>query len=139
MTRQIVDVVLRCKNEMPYVVPTLRALQQAGHRLLFVDSGSTDGSKEIAERAGLRILSIAAESYIPGAVLNLGMRLTESPIVAFVNADAIPQTTDAVDALVKACSQGAAAAYGRQVPRKNARSSTPDDYARACPGEGIVK
>jgi rhamnosyltransferase len=127
------EVVVRCKNEMPHVDRTLTALVATGARVLVVDSGSTDGSLESAMRPGVEVIQITPESYVPGRVLNDAMRRTRGDVVAFVNADAVPLDLDAVGKLVARCEEGAAAAFGRQVPRANARSITKADHARAFP------
>ena len=128
-----IEVVVRCKNEMPHVDRTLTALVASGARVLVVDSGSTDGSLECATRHGVEVVQITPESYVPGRVLNDAMRRTRGEIVAFVNADAVPLDVDAVGKLVARCQSGAAAAFGRQVPRASARPLTKADYARAFP------
>ena len=128
-----IDVVVRCKNEMPWVERTLPALRRTGARILFVDSGSTDGSLDVAERERVEIVRIAPDAYVPGRVLNDAMRRTSSDIVAFVNADAIPLGDEGVARMVAACERGAAAAYGRQVARPTARRITRIDHARAFP------
>jgi rhamnosyltransferase len=119
---------------MPHVERTLAALAASGARVLFVDSGSTDGSLERAIAAGVDVVQIAPESYVPGRVLNDAMRRTRGDVVAFVNADAVPLDADAVTRLVDACRAGAAASFGRQLPRANARPVTAADHARAFPG-----
>ena len=130
-----VDVVVRCRNEMPHARRTLEALfAQVGlePRVLFLDCGSTDGSREEAERAGATVRPIVPAEYVPGAVLNLGMALTQSPLVAFINADAIPLSTDALALLLRPFDEPAiAASYGRQVPRPGADPLTRLDYQRA--------
>jgi rhamnosyltransferase len=128
-----IEVVVRCKNEMPHVERTLSTLTECGARVLFIDSGSTDGSLECAEDAGVDIVRIAPESYVPGRVLNDAMRRTRGDVVAFVNADAVPLGREAVSQLVARCTAGAAAAFGRQLPRTEARPLTKADYARAFP------
>ncbi|HEX4448755.1 MAG TPA: glycosyltransferase [Polyangiaceae bacterium] len=130
---QHIDVVVRCKNEMPHLVRTLSALAAMDVRVSFVDSGSVDGSLEAAQHAGVEISRIAPEDYVPGRVINAAMARTTGDVVAFVNADAVPLSADAVDLLVAACRRGAAAAYGRQVARAGARRLTAADYDRAFP------
>ena len=129
MTR--IDVVVRCKNEMPYAPRVFRALRRQDLRVVVFDSGSTDGSREQAVASGFEIVDIAPEAYVPGRILNQAMERTSSDIVAFVNADAVPLSDDAVDQLVAACRGGAAASYGTQVARPGARPVTKADYARA--------
>jgi rhamnosyltransferase len=133
-----VDVVVRCRNEMPYTTHTLAGLRRqrgVAARVLFLDCRSTDGSREAADDAGARILDIDPSSYIPGAVLNLGMRETRSPIVAFVNADAIPLEDGALARLVAPLTQdpALAATYGRQRPRPSASPATRLEQDRAFP------
>jgi len=138
-----VDVVVRCLNEMPHVTRTLRVLGQDPRlRVRVFDSGSTDGSIDEAVRAGVQVVSSRSPKYVPGKVLNDAMRQTDSEVVAFVNADAVPLSQDAVTRLVEVCESGAAAAFGRQVPRLDATPATRADYARAFPasreGNGLV-
>src|SRR5262249_10819980 len=73
------------------------------------------------------------EAYVPGRVLNMGMERTRSEIVAFVNADAVPCSDDALGRLVEALlsDPDAAAAYARQVARPDADPLTRRDYERA--------
>jgi rhamnosyltransferase len=130
------DVVVRCFNEMPHASRTFAALKEIeGARLVVFDSGSTDGSLQEAERVGAAIVRLEPGQYVPGRVLNEAMRRTEGEVVAFVNADAVPVSPDGVKRLVQACEQGAAAAFGRQVARRGARSSTRFDYARTFPDD----
>lgn len=143
-----IDVVVRCRNEMPHAARTLAALaRQRGPRarVLFVDCGSTDGSREAAVDAGVTILDVDPAAYVPGRVLNLAMRHTRSAIVAFVNADAVPCHDDALARLLApllgagppgpllgAGGEGRiAASYGRQLPRVDACATTRLDHQHA--------
>jgi rhamnosyltransferase len=135
-----VDVVVRCHNEMPYTPRSLEALSRQDApraRVLFIDSGSTDGSREAAVAAGVAVIDWEPGTYMPGAVLNFGMERTRSAIVAFVNADAIARGPDALGTLLQPLLRGdTAAVYGRQVPRPGADPLTRLDYARAFPAAG---
>lgn len=137
----VIDVVVRCKDEMPFTARTLAMLQrQRGvyPRILFLDCGSKDGSREAASRLGVRILDIDPRAYIPGVVLNLGMRETSSPYVAFVNADAVPRDEHLLARLVHALREAPllAASYARQVPRPDASPEVRVEYERAFPPTG---
>lgn len=136
MTGFATDVVVRCKNEMPFTRRTLEALRQqlpVVGRVVFIDSGSTDGSRECAVEHGVHVVDIEPSSYVPGRVINMGMRETSSPVVAFVNADAIPLSPDAVLGLVQPFREGErlAATFGRQVARSGAERLTAVDMGRA--------
>ena len=130
-----IDVVVRCRNEMPHARRTLQALAaQEGlrARVLFLDCGSTDGSREEAVRLGAKVHDVDPAAYVPGRVLNLGMSLTTSPVVAFVNADAVPLDRSALAQLAAALEEpDVAASFARQVAREDAGSLTRQDYARA--------
>lgn len=131
-----VDVVVRCKDEMPF---TRRTLTELGlqvpslGKIVFIDSGSKDGSRECAEEFGCTIIDIQPHEYIPGRVINMGMNKTSAPHVAYVNADAIPLSGKAVELMVRALREDAqiAATFGRQVARPDASALTKSDMARA--------
>jgi GT2 family glycosyltransferase len=133
----VIDVVVRCRNEMPYTRRTLEGLRRQVHpsaRVLFVDCHSSDGSREAAHEANVdHVVDVDPDGYVPGAVLNLGMERTQTPIVAFVNADAVPLTDAALGQLVAPLLGGGptVAAYARQVPRADADAVTQSDHARA--------
>jgi rhamnosyltransferase len=130
-----IDVVVRCRNEMPFTERTLRALasQSVVHRVTFMDCGSTDGSREVAVAAGVSILDVDPKRYVPGVVLNRGMEATGSSIVAFVNADAIPCDDEALARLVAPLVEAPhlVATFGRQVARPDADPAVRLEYARA--------
>jgi GT2 family glycosyltransferase len=131
------DVVVRCRDEMPFTARTLAALaRQRGVacRVCFLDNGSKDGSREAAVVAGAQVVDVEPGGYVPGAVLNRAMRLTRSPVVAFVNADCVPLDDDAVARLVAPLEdERVAATYARQVARPDASRAVRLEYERAFP------
>ena len=58
--------------------------------LLIVDSGSTDGSLEIAAAHGARVHRIDKRSFSHGGTRNRMMELAEGDHVAFLTQDATP-------------------------------------------------
>ncbi|MGH7459303.1 MAG: glycosyltransferase family 2 protein, partial [Longimicrobiaceae bacterium] len=52
--------------------------------VLVIDSGSTDGTAQVAEQAGLRVRRIAPEKFGHGKTRNLGVRMAEGEIVCFL-------------------------------------------------------
>lgn len=140
----VIDVVVRCRNEMPHVPRALDALaRQVGvrPRVHFFDCGSSDGSREVALERGVRLLDVDPASYRPGAVLNRAMSETSSEIVAFVNADAIALSDDALAALITplVADASVAATFGRQVARPHAAKAVQLDYRRAFGAQEPVK
>jgi len=121
---------------MPYTERTLDGLARQspmGARVLFIDCRSTDGSREAAVASGAELVDLDPSEYVPGRVLNMGMRRTTSPIVAFVNADAVPLSDDALGRLVAPLERDgpAVATFARQLARPDADPLTKLDYARA--------
>jgi rhamnosyltransferase len=135
-------IVLRCFNDVGVVGGTLDAVySQVGpsFRVVAIDSGSSDGSVEVLKRYPLELVQIPLGTYIPGKVLNMGMRLGSEPFAAFVNSDCTPQNREWLARLVAPLGTDAkiAAVYGRQVPRPDAHPLVVKDYERAF-GDGRV-
>jgi rhamnosyltransferase len=131
-----VAVIMRSKDEMPHVQ---RALERLGRQrgcpfvLFNVDSGSTDGTLEVIQKANPeRLTRIRPEDYVAGRVLNLMVEKATSAIVVFLNADAIPLHDDWLALLVEPIARGTAdATCSRQEPRAEATFLVRFDHARA--------
>lgn len=78
------DVVLPCLNEAAALPGVLAALPP-GARAIVVDNGSTDGSAEIARRAGAVVVEERRRGY--GAAVHAGLQAATAPVVAFCDAD----------------------------------------------------
>ena len=99
---------------------------------LVSDSGSSDGSVELIQRAKPRyFIQIEARDYNPSRVLNQGMQLAQAVFGIFLNADATPQGTNWLRPLVMALQDPqTAAVFGRQIPRPNCHAVFANDYER---------
>ena len=76
------------------VLDAVRAQEvDADVEILVCDSGSTDGSRAIAERGGARILEIRREQFSHGATRNLLAEQATGSHIAFLTQDAVPATT----------------------------------------------
>jgi rhamnosyltransferase len=100
--------------------------------LIVIDSGSTDGSVEMIRKASpAHFIQIQPHEYNPSRVMNLGMRLAQSDIGIFLNADATPQGADWLRPLVQALlDTKTAAVFGRQIPRPDCQAVFACDYER---------
>ncbi|MEI8205627.1 MAG: glycosyltransferase family A protein [Kiritimatiellales bacterium] len=129
-------IIMRSKNEMPYVVTALDRLARQtwqDYTLYTVDSGSTDGTLEVVQRANPeRLTEIASGSYIPGKVLNDMIAKTSADLIVFLNADAIPLNEFWLERLLRPILDGTAdATMSKQLARSNAYFIVDYDYRRA--------
>lgn len=115
------------------VIPTLNAgsgfaellerlLEQEtpfGCEILVIDSGSTDGTAELARRYGAAVHGIGRAEFGHGATRNLGVSLSRGEYVAFIVQDALPLDGRWLAAMVENLDVDdlVAGVYGRQIPR----------------------
>jgi glycosyltransferase involved in cell wall biosynthesis len=90
--------------------------------ILIVDSGSTDGSLDIAARHGARIHRIAKEEFSHGGTRNRMMELAEGRHVAFLTQDATPAHDGWLAALLEGftLADDVALVFGPHEPRPDA-------------------
>jgi glycosyltransferase involved in cell wall biosynthesis/SAM-dependent methyltransferase len=118
-----VSVVIPVKDGARYLAELLGAVQAqsadaASLEILVIDSGSRDGSPDIARAAGVDVLEIEPSSFAHGRTRNLGAERTNGELIVFLTQDATPlpgwlaayQEAFALDARV-------GAAYGPHLPR----------------------
>lgn len=90
--------------------------------LLVVDSGSSDGSVEIARGHGARLYEIDRRDFSHGATRNWMMELARGDYVAFLTQDATPAHDGWLAALLEGFEQAddVAAVFGPHAPRPDA-------------------
>jgi glycosyltransferase involved in cell wall biosynthesis len=86
------SVVIPVRDGARYLGELLAALEREGpDEVLVIDSGSRDGSVDIARAAGVELLEIAPEAFGHGRTRNLGVELTSGELVLFLTQDATPR------------------------------------------------
>lgn len=87
--------------------------------LLIVDSGSTDGSAELCERHGARVIRIDKSDFSHGGTRNMAVREARGDAVALLTQDATPAGPGWLDAIVDgfALADDVALVFGPQLPR----------------------
>lgn len=135
MNDPVLSIIVRSFNEAWALRETLAAVQAQEYKnweLIVIDSGSTDGSQEIIQRARPRqFIQIKPEEYNPSRVMNQGMQLARSEYGIFLNADATPQGSDWLRPLARPLlDPNTAAVFGRQIPRPNCQAVYAADYER---------
>jgi rhamnosyltransferase len=103
---------------------TLSALerQTVAHELLVCDSGSRDGSVELARRHGARVIEIARHEFSHGGTRNLLMREAAGAHVALLTQDAEPAEEDWLERLLTGFELGedVGIVFGPYMPRDGA-------------------
>jgi rhamnosyltransferase len=87
--------------------------------LLVVDSGSTDGTLEVARRHSARVLCLPKSEFNHGSTRNRGISEARGEFVAMIVQDALPADNLWLQGLVEnlASDERVAGVYSRQVPR----------------------
>lgn len=132
-----VEIVMRSKNDGPLIGAVLDGIHRQRHaasvRLVHIDSGSTDQTVDVIRSfRPWKLIQIRPEEYVPGAVLNRGMRETSGDWVVFLNSDAEPANDawlENVLTVAKAAPR-IAAAFSRQLPRAGCQAVYAHDYER---------
>jgi glycosyltransferase involved in cell wall biosynthesis len=121
-----VTVAIPVLNGAEYLEEVLSAVRvqdlEDEFEVLVVDSGSTDGSLEIAERHGARVHQIPKSEFSHGGTRNLMMELARGERVAFLTQDATPADECWLAALLEGFEQAddVAAVFGPHVAREDA-------------------
>lgn len=94
--------------------------------VLIVDSGSTDGTVELARRYGAKVHEIPPAEFNHGAARNLGISLSSGQYVALVVQDAVPLDDQWLSTMVEDLERDeqVAVVYSRHVPRPEAGALT---------------
>lgn len=138
-----VSVLIRCRDEAEWLGAVLDAVldQTVPAEIVVVDSGSRDGSIEIARTRGVHVHEIAPHEFTYGYALNFGFRLCTAPIVCALSAHALPTDTQWIERLTAPFEDArVVATYGRQLPHADLdpfRRAEILDYWRDEPRQDI--
>jgi rhamnosyltransferase len=118
---------------LPGVLSAVRS-QQLDHEieLLVCDSGSTDGSRELAVQAGARVIEIAPETFDHSTARNLLMEHASGEFVAMLTQDAEPIDPLWLTRLLEGfeLASDVALVYGPYVPRPDCPAREADHLER---------
>ena len=109
-------------HELPGLLEALKRQQGAGElELVVVDSGSTDGTPELAEQAGARVIHIPQAEFSHSCSRRLGAENAGGEYLLFMTQDALPDGEDWLLRLMQpALVSGAAAVSCCERPRADA-------------------
>jgi glycosyltransferase involved in cell wall biosynthesis len=143
-----ISLVIRTLNEARHLDELLSGIATQvtdglGYEVVIVDSGSTDGTLEIAEKHGCVIRHIAREEFSFGRSLNLGCEAAQGDMLVITSGHCVPVDEHWLQKLCGPLLEGRAAyTYGRQVGGPGSQYSEckifakyyPDNPARAQNG-----
>lgn len=114
-----ISAVVRCLNEVAHIerlVAGMRAQSVKIDELIFVDSGSTDGTLELIHRFGDKVVHIDRSEFSFGRSLNRGIEAATGDLVLICSAHVYPSHDDWVEKLADAFNdEKVVYAYGRQL------------------------
>ena len=127
MSTQAPSIVIRAYNEAEHIGKLLQGIA-AQHlpdaEVLLVDSGSTDGTLEIAANFGVRVIQILPQDFSFGYSLNRGVEAATSDLVVIASAHVYPVYPDWLDMLLKPFADlKVAITYGKQRGNENSKYS----------------
>ena len=99
-----ISVVIRVRNEAAFLEKTLTALKLqncSSLELIVVDNESTDGSREIAERFGAKIVKISMKEFSYGRASNRGFQAATGDVVVLLSAHSLPIGCDFLSTAAK--------------------------------------
>ena len=112
------SLVIRCYNEASYLGKLLHGLSQQSiqdFEVILVDSGSTDGTIEIAQEFGVEeIVYIDPEEFSFGRALNYGCEAASGEFCVIASAHVYPKRDDWLEELLAKFEQDVALVYGKQ-------------------------
>ena len=125
-----VSIIIPTYNAGPDFEKILRAISgqrsDFTHEILVVDSGSSDGTLDLARTYGARIVGIPRSGFNHGGTRNRGISEARGEFVAMIVQDAIPADEWWLQGLVEnlANDERVAGAYSRQIPREDCNPFT---------------
>ncbi len=136
----LISLVVRTLNEARYLgellaaVGTQRLCDGDTVEVVLVDSGSSDGTVEIAGRHGCVITAIRREDFSFGRSLNLGCQTARGDVLVFVSGHCVPTADNWLARLCAPIADGVADyTYGRQIGGATSRYSEGRIFAKYFP------
>ena len=138
----MISIVIRAKNEHRFLGDVLRLIlaqdDTEEREIVVIDSGSTDGTKELARTFPVRLCEIPADKFTFGYALNYGANQARGRIIVYLSAHCTPTTHSWLRGLVEPLRRDKQlkATYGRQEPRKGVNPFEEQGLRAAFPTNG---
>jgi rhamnosyltransferase len=118
----------------------LRGQTAAPHEIIVVDSSSSDGTGELAEREGARVFTVLQSEFDHGGTRNYAASLAKGDVYVFMTQDAVPYDEHLLHELVKPLyNEEVACVYGRQLARSDASVLEKLSRSYNYPPDSLIK
>ncbi|RMG00703.1 MAG: glycosyltransferase [Nitrospirae bacterium] len=137
-----ISVIIRTKNESERIAEVIRKLKKQRYNgkieIIVVDSGSSDGTVEIAEKEGCRVIRIKPEDFSFGGALNTGIANANGEIIVNLSGHSVPVHNDFFQQIVAPFQNPlVAATFGRDIPWPEECPSQARDVLQHFPPSGL--
>ena len=135
----LASIVIRTLNEAKYLDDLLVMIARQGllgleKEVVLIDSGSTDGTVDIARRHGCRITTISKQEFSFGRSLNRGCEFAKGDILVFISGHCVPVDEQWLQKLCQPLIDGTVSyTYGRQVGDDDSQFSERRIFAKYFP------
>ncbi|WP_435219097.1 glycosyltransferase family 2 protein [Luminiphilus sp. nBUS_07] len=140
----MISIVIRTLNEERYLPELLQSIreQEVGTQeleVVLVDSGSVDGTLEIASGYNCKIARIEKTQFTFGRSLNVGCEASSGDMLVFISGHCVPSSLQWLENLIEPISKGVAEyTYGRQVGRHPTKFSENELFKKYYPDTSAV-
>ncbi len=127
----MISVIIPTLNAQNYIHELFNSLREQSipNEIIVIDSLSSDNTVKIAESCGVKTITIRREDFDHGGTRNLAVTHSGGDIIVFLTQDALPEDKYFIENLINPLEKaGIAAAYGRQIPRIDAKPT--EKFAR---------
>lgn len=135
MSKPETSILVRAFNEATHLPGLLEAIAEQEYRdfeVVLVDSGSFDGTPEIAREHGARVFHIESRDFTFGYSLNVGVRASAGRYIAIVSAHTKPVDSAWLGRLVAPLADDdVAMVYGRQLGTPTSKFGEVQDLRRS--------
>ena len=122
MSVSVILPTLNAAGEIAALLAAFKDQTRPPDEILVVDSGSTDGTAELARSHGARVISVPRDQFDHGGTRDAAQRQMTGEFVLFLTQDALPADERYIEHLLKPfADERIAAVSGRQLPHPDAR------------------
>ena len=118
----VISIIIRTRNEASSLEKVLQKIMRqklgAKYEIIIVDSDSTDGTREVAEKFGCKIVNLKNTEFSWGKGLNVGIEHSNGEYCVLLSAHSYPVDDKVIARLIEPLvkNKNAAASYGGQLP-----------------------